>query len=135
MSNTVYGVGLYNVGSYQVSGTPYITGSAALTAGREDRIEFPNVTRTITIMNHKLTSDQPIRVHFNATGSGNVIGGMHFIELDSDEDSFTISVKCREMYVSAPTGNSADVGYRVIAELTNIPAERMYALTGSGLTE
>jgi len=132
----VYSVGLYNVGSYQVSGTPYITGSNTLAAGQEDRIVFPAVTRTITVMNHITGgSEEPIRVHFNATGSGNVVGGFHYILLNSDEDSYTISVKCKEIYVSAPSTNSTNAEYRIIAELTNIAPERMYNLTGSGLTD
>jgi len=132
----VYSVGLYNVGSYQVSGTPFITGSNMLAAGKEDRITFPAVTRTITIMNHLTgAADQPIRVHFNATGSGNVVDGYHFISLNSDEDSFTVSVKCKEIFVSAPPANTANAEYRIIAELTNIAPARMYDLTGSGLTD
>lgn len=132
----VYSVGLYNVGSYQVSGTPYITGSNTLAAGQEDRIVFPAVTRTITVMNHITGgSEEPIRVHFNSTSSGNVVGGFHYILLNSDEDSYTISVKCKEIYVSAPATNSTNAEYRIIAELTNIAPERMYNLTGSGLTD
>lgn len=43
-----YSVGLRNVGSYMVSGQPYITGSAVNT-GTEVKIEFPFVTKSITI--------------------------------------------------------------------------------------
>ena len=43
-----YGVGLRNVGSYMVSGQPFITGSA-VNAGGEVKIEFPYVTKNITI--------------------------------------------------------------------------------------
>lgn len=39
-----YSVGLRNVGSYMVSGQPYITGSAVNT-GTEVKIEFPFVTK------------------------------------------------------------------------------------------
>ena len=32
---STYSVGLHNVGSYQVAGVPYITGSSTLGAGQE----------------------------------------------------------------------------------------------------
>jgi hypothetical protein len=128
---TEYSVGLHNVGSYQVSGIPYITGSDALASGTEHKIEFPMVAKTVTVVNH---STGTVRVHFHSQDTDNVIGGFHFVELDSDEDSISMSVKCKELYVSsAGGGNSRE--YRVIAELTQIPPARMYPLTGSGLTD
>ena len=126
-----YAVGLHNVGSYQVSGIPYITGSDALASGAEDKIVFPMVARNVTVVNHSTGS---LRVHFNSKDTDNVISGFHFVELDSDEDSISMSVKCKELYVSA-IGGGQNREYRVIAELTQIPIGRMYALTGSGLTE
>jgi len=131
MASNVYTVGINNVGSFQVSGIPYITGSDSLAAGAEHTISFPYVARSVTVINH---SSDVIRVHFNSGSSGRVIDGFHFIELDSDEDSFTFNVKCTELYISAPaTGSNRE--YRVAAELTNIPVGRMYTLTGSGLTD
>ena len=126
-----YSVGLHNVGSYQVSGVPWITGSAALASGGEDQLVFPMVARNVTVINHSTGS---IRVHFNSTGSGDVYGGFHYVELDSDEDSISMSVKCKEIFVSGIGGGNTRE-YRVIAELTQIPTNRMYVLTGSGLTE
>tara|TARA_R100000152_G_C6751933_1_gene175613 strand:- start:644 stop:1057 length:414 start_codon:yes stop_codon:yes gene_type:complete len=128
----VYSVGLNNVGSYQVSGIPWITGSTALVKDTEHTISFPYVARSVCVINH---SSDTIRVHFNSKDApGNVIGGLHFVELDSDEDSYTFNVKCKEIYISAPN-NGSDREYRVVAELTNIPTQRMYTLTGSGLTD
>jgi hypothetical protein len=99
----------------------------------EEKIEFPFVTKNFTVVNH--TSDT-IRVHFNsiAAGVGHVLDGFHFVELDSDEDSYTFDVKCREVYISAPNDGSARE-FRVIASLTQIPADAMFAITGSGLTD
>ena len=71
-----YSVGLNNVGSYQVAGTPYITGSTTLGAGHETSFAFPMVTKTITVINR---SAEDIRVHFNSTGSGRVVDGNHFV--------------------------------------------------------
>ena len=126
-----YPPGLGNVGSYQVSGYPYITGSDALTSGSEHKISFPKVTRAVTVMNH---SDQTLRFSFNASGSNSkrVQDGFHYVELDSDEDSMTLNVKCKEIYVSSTAGT---VEYRVVAELTNIDTNSMGAISGSGLTD
>lgn len=128
---TEYSVGLNNVGSYQVSGVPYITGSNSLASGAEDQIIFPMVAKNVTVVNH---STGTVRVHFHSKDVDRVIDGFHFIELDSDEDSISMSVKCKELYVSA-VGGGNNREYRVIAELTQIPTGRMYALTGSGLTD
>jgi hypothetical protein len=45
-----YSVGLQNVGSYQVSGRPFLK-DLTLTAGQKTLIEFPNVTNKIKICN------------------------------------------------------------------------------------
>ena len=126
-----YPPGLSNVGSYQVSGYPYITGSDALTSGIEHKISFPKVTRAVTVMNH---SSNTLRFSFNASGSNTkrVQDGFHYVELDSDEDSMTLNVKCKELYVSSTEGT---VEYRVIAELTNIDTNSMGPISGSGLTD
>ena len=129
-----YSVGLNNVGSYQVSGVPWITGSAALAKNTEHTVSFPYVARSVSVINHTGGSNASIRLHFNSGSSGRVIAGMHYVELDSDEDSYTFNVKCKEIYVSAPDNGSTRT-YSIIAELTNIPTSRMYTLTGSGLTD
>ena len=46
MSN-IYTAGLNNVGSYQVSGIPYLSGGIDATGGVAS-LNFPNVTRWIT---------------------------------------------------------------------------------------
>jgi len=129
----VYSVGLHNVGSYQVSGTPWITGSTSLAADSEDKVEFPYVARSVSVVNY---SNQTLYIHFNSRDAdGQVINGLHYVEFDSKEDSFTFNVKCKEIYVSTPASNGGAAQYKVIAELTNIPTQRMYPLTGSGLTD
>ena len=49
MANNIYGVGLRNVGSYQVAGTPYLTASNL--SNEEKQFEFPNVTKKIIVEN------------------------------------------------------------------------------------
>ena len=115
-----YTPGIGNVGSYQISGRPFITGSAGgtpLANNTEDQINFPNVTRTITVINF---GSNAIRVHFASKDTGNTYSGKHFIELDSDEDSISMNVRTDKLFVSNfDTGGTAT--YRVIAELTGIP--------------
>jgi hypothetical protein len=114
-----YRPGVNSTGAYLVAGVPYITGSTTLTHGGEDTITFPYVTRSVTVMNH---SSKTLRVHFApaASNGGNTITGFHFVELDSDEDSITMNIRCKYLYVSAPSDAGGAREYRVIAELTPV---------------
>ena len=129
-----YKAGLQNVGSYQVSGRPWITGSLTLGIGEEHQIEFPKVAKSVTVINTDAGGDD-IRVHFNTSSApGNVISGLHYVPLNENRDSVSINCKCKEIYISAPSTNAATAAYCVVAELTSISTENMYTLTGSGLT-
>ena len=132
--------GIGAVGSYQVSGVPWITGSGAngLAVGAEDKISFPSVAKSVMVQLHDSNSDI-IHVHFNSSGSnGGVWEGNHFFPLTTDESSITFNVKCKEIYISNPPagngGSGNPSGYRVVAELTGISTTEMFVLTGSGLT-
>tara|TARA_Y100000593_G_scaffold84660_1_gene160475 strand:+ start:345 stop:764 length:420 start_codon:yes stop_codon:yes gene_type:complete len=127
------GVGLRNVGSYQISGHPYVTGST-IAAGVEKKISFPYVTKSITVIASGSTADPLIGITFNSTGStADVMSGKHVITMDSSGDSMTFDVKCKEIYIHAKAGNSTS-GFELYASLTGISERNMYALTGSGLT-
>ena len=135
-----FAAGIGAVGSYQVSGVPWITGSGAngLAVGVEDKISFPSVAKSVMVQLHDSNSDV-IHVHFNSSGSnGGVWEGNHFFPLTTDESSITFNVKCKEIWISnPPTGNGGSgspSGYRVVAELTGISTTEMFVLTGSGLT-
>ena len=92
--------GLNHVGSYQVSGTPYITGSASMASNEEDKIEFPFVTNNFTVIN---TGTKEIRVSFASTTSAHVEEHMHYVSLNSQNDSVTFSVKCKDIYINNNT--------------------------------
>lgn len=130
-----YGVGLRNVGSYQISGHPYVTGST-LGTGQEKRVSFPYVTKEFTVINSGSTGTGPkLRVHFVSTGSdANVIPGHHYVTLENDDQSITFNVKCKEIYITCTAGGTNDNGFEVVASLTNIMPNHMYPLTGSGIT-
>ena len=125
-----YSAGIANVGSYQVSGRPWITGSTALGVGLEDQISFPAVAKSVTVIND---STVDIRVYFNASGSGNVISGRHYVTLTQDRDSVDMGVRCSSIYIGNAGVTAAS--YTVFAELTGIGVGEMTTLTGSGLTE
>jgi hypothetical protein len=134
-----YKPGLGHVGSYQVAGMPYITGSTTMANNTENIIRFPSVTKSITVINRPSGSGEApdIRVHFASTGAGigNVVENNHFITLTSNKDSLTMNVKCSELYISRVDPVAGNASWQVFAELTGIPAESMLALTGSGITE
>ena len=115
MAQSYYTVGLNNVGSYQVAGSPYLT--ASVLANEEKLIEFPNVTKNIILYN---TGSQDMHFYFvSSPGVKLVLPGDQKIDMD---------IKCKELYVSASSGT----GYQLFAELTNIPAVRMFSLAGLG---
>lgn len=145
--------GLGNTAAYQVSGRPYLTGSVvengngATPAASQFKITFPYVTRTMRIVN---TGSAALRVHFaditvspalhnehnymvippdgNHYGSGSAD---NYISGSYKNRPLELNIKCRDLYVSSV--NQGQSGFQVIAELTHIPSEDMYVLSGSGL--
>ena len=106
-SKSQYQPGLQNAASYISSGHPFLSGGA-VPAGEEVKIHFPYVTKKITIT--QMTSTGSLRVHFKSRANNDVYAGHHYVTLQSFEDE-------------------------IQAELTNIPRESMFELTGSGITE
>lgn len=143
-------VGLHNVGSYMVSGAPWVTGSAnanELADGKTIRYQFPHVSKSFTVIN---IGGGDLRIHFQAgnntptissdggsgvsntdTGTDTVQSKHHYITVPAGNGSMTFDIKCSEIYLSNHSGVAT--GYEIIADLTHIPSERMYSLTGSGI--
>ena len=117
-----YSVGLHNVGSYQTSGRPWLTGSE-IGDGAEQVHHFPTVTKAFTVTTSGTMNDAgaAIRIHFVSTGSNT--------ELISTHNYITLNVKCKEVYLSSIGDNA----YELFADLTNIPTASMFTLTGSGI--
>ncbi len=121
--------GLRNAGSYQVSGHPFVTG-AIIPAATEVKIQFPYVTKKVTIIGSGSGAND-LRVYFiPATVNNKVVEGHHYISLDSHEDSVEFDLKCNEMYIQAP---KAAAGYQLYASLTLITGSSMFTVTGSGI--
>ena len=108
-----------------------MTGSLNIPPNQEDAINFPGVTKSITIINRAAPD---LLVHFAASGSGNVMDGVHYISLTEQRDSITLNVKTNILYISNVDGSLAG-HYEVFAELTGISPTQMFPLTGSGITE
>ena len=127
-----YRAGLQNVGSYQVGGTPYLTGGVIPTS-TEATITFPNVTKNVLITNTSGTIG--LRVHFNPSATANVISGHHYFTLSNKGDNVTLNSKCTEIYISLVVPGGAAGSFELVADLTGIKDAEMFALTGAGLTD
>ena len=89
MSIYKYQQGLGSVGAYQVSGTPYVTGSVVQNgdgtgAGEQFKISFPKVTKSFKI---QVTGTAPLRIHFSdVTESPALVNERNFFLAPSDRD-------------------------------------------------
>ncbi len=138
-----YEVGLHNVGSFQVAGVPYLTGAVMQEASATRVVTFPYVTNRVIILRLDASGSagdfgKSLDISFTHPNQGNTSGGLHKWRLagsDPDDPSNRIEmrVKCKELYIT--TNSDAGASWQLYAELTNIPVHRMYALTGSGLTD
>lgn len=138
MSSNFYSVGLNHVGAYQVSGTPFLSGSQLpASPGDSIRFQFPKVTKKIIF---KSNFNHVTRVHFAPWNPGdfNYTGGAepdNYLELDPGH-TIEIDVKCAEVFVSSGHAGANADDVQIYAELTNIPASRMFSLDGlEGVTE
>lgn len=124
----IYSVGINNVGSYQVAGRPWVKTFSGITSGSTQTITFPKVTKNILVINQAAVA---VRVHFcdDAT-TGDVFTNGHYVHLDSDEDSISMNIRVKELFIT-PEGGSA--GFTVFAELTNIEPENMYSYNVAGI--
>ena len=127
----VYGVGLRNVGSYQVSGHPYATGST-WNGSTEQTVSFPYVTKNFTIRNSSPSGWKKLYIRFDAVA--NMTSDTHRISLQQGE-SIKFDVKCTKVYIQGYSGAINNYEFELYASLTNIPTERMYTLSDSGIRE
>lgn len=124
MANNVYGVGLYSVGSYQVAGRPYCATGSTNSTNVRTSITFPEVSKELVVLNRHASNDLFLFFHTGSSDSNR-------FKIKAGEQQ-TFSVKCKEVFL---TGSAANTTYTLYASLTQIPAGRMYGLTGSGVTE
>jgi hypothetical protein len=120
LNNPVLGEGY--VPAYQISAVPFVTASQ-VALGEVDQIDFPTVTRFITVKN--FTASTAIAVGF--TQNGLKPANANFITL-SGSDSFSGEIRTSALFVSGAVGTAS---YQVIAGLTNIPVKNFLTVTGS----
>lgn len=127
--------GLFNVGSYQASGNPYLTGSL-IEPGQQHLYVLPAVTKRIQIQIDDVSgSVGAVRVHFADAANNNVMGGSHYWTVSktaAQSSNLDATIKCTKIYITGQSG--APVRYQILAELTNISAQEMFVLTGSGIS-
>ena len=109
---TNYKVGLQNVGSYQVSGKPFASGS--INAATALSIAFPSVTRWVQIVNND--SSNACRVGFSTDGV-TADGGVNFFTVAASSVSHPLELKLSQISLSGST----DVD--IVAGLTYISVQ------------
>ena len=124
MSIYQYKAGLQNAASYQASGSPFVTGSNGLTGVM--KIEFPKVTKSVTI--HELNNNSDLYFYFHPDAAA--LNKFCIDNTTQNHGPVTIDVKCKEIYISG-----SGVDFSLYASLTGIEAKEMFELTGSGITE
>ena len=117
----IYSVGLQNVGSYQVSGQPYLSSSITVPANSAEplEIQFDQVTKFVIIRN-ETDSAGDIRVGFSSNGLKNE----NFVRLAVSE-SLSADYKVTSVFLRSNT--TAQQSASIVAGLTNIPSERLSA--------
>ena len=132
MSSFKYTAGLNHVGSYQVSGKPFMSAFTCPASGAintAEKIEFPYVTKEITITNAIDTAHGVIRIAMSAEGLED--NSEHFL-IGSAKDgngSVTLDVKCTEIHIMSDNSHTGPVS--VFASLTNLSPARINSLSGS----
>ena len=116
-----YGVVLSNVGSYQVSGIPYLTGTTApISSSAPVEIVFPDVTQRIIVSNTGLAD---LRIGFSANGvkdtNNYFILHQHDRTTTSDYSKIDLRVKVSSIFLLSNSGSTTTT-VRIAAELTNI---------------
>lgn len=150
--------GLASAAAYQVSGTPFITGVVIPAGTQHVKVEFPCVTKSITIIVNDANKNWPtgsasgstdLNVFFGQDPTGSYpypqIFQNHYITIPSgsseNQNGFTFDVKCERVFISK--FNKDAVGsFQLIAELTSIDRYDLWKdgvggarLSGSGICE
>jgi hypothetical protein len=120
--------GLTDVGSYQLSAVPFVTGNVTVVANgaATTQISFPNVAKFVTIVNETTGTNSALRVGFSRNG----VRGTNYFILDNGE-SYTGEWRVTSVHLmgNSVTGCTASV----IAGMTNIPFSEL-PLNWSGST-
>lgn len=103
--------GLGSVGSYQISGIPFATGSLTVTTASTTVVNFPAVTRFIVVRNNNSGN---LRVGFSENG----INNSNYFILGHNE-AFAAELRVSKLFLKADSANTTAT---VVSGLTGIPA-------------
>jgi len=121
-----YRAGAQDASSYQVSGKPFVLGSLSIDTPGGDpilKVEFPSVTRWVTIVNHDTTAlskVNPLRIAFSEAGLPSS-GGTNYFTIWDGTTSYTywqlprLELKLTKLYIEGKSSK-----FDVIAGLTGI---------------
>ena len=123
---TMIPAGLGSVGSYQMSGIPYVTASLTVAANNATPtvVQFPFVAKFVTIINTGSAVTPNLKVGFSALGvSGSGASKYWLVEAHTssgkNNDYIELRVKTDKLFLLSNT-TSAVSGVYVAAELTGI---------------
>ena len=110
--------GLGSVGSYQVSGKPFTTGSLnpPNDGSAAMKIEFPSVTRWVLINAHDTTLGVNVKVAFSQNG----FSTGEFFSVYSNYNNYPFSIPALELKVSEIYLSGSATNVDVVAGLTGI---------------
>lgn len=127
--------GIADVGSYQVAGLPFIsTGTVAANGATDTVIVFPSVTKSLIIENRDANAADLLQIHFGSTANSAVSNG-RIITLPGGATALSrivLDVKCKELFLTTPSGQGNTVAYQVFAELTGIDTAQMLEINVAG---
>lgn len=116
--------GIGAAGEFQSAGLPYVTSSTAPQASSGAlRIDFPKVSRSITISN-RAADATILRVGFTENGVRNT--NFHY-QLDG-QDTVTFELRVKELWLAGAAGA---VAFTLCAGLTTVDAKDMPLLSGT----
>ena len=132
MSSFKYTAGLNNVGSFQVSGIPFTSGSIDVNNSTPVKVEFPYVTSWVQIVAHTGSADD-LRIGFSENG----VQGTNYFRMHVNNNSNQIvayddplPLKVTELWFLADSAGTAN--FDVVAGLTGIAVERVTNASPSG---
>jgi|TARA_Y100000310_G_scaffold229210_1_gene231625 hypothetical protein len=130
--------GLNNVGSYQVSGQPFTSGSCLAPASGSASlvIRFPAVTKWFQIEPHQSEENDQLRVAFSENGLHGK-GGANFRLHTSSSLCRPLDMKVSELWFMGDVNGEGTFIFDLVAGLTQIPPGRTDTSTSAsaaGLT-
>lgn len=124
--------GINNVGNYQVSGIPFVTGTLTvpIVSNTPISVTFPSVTKRVVV---HVTDTNAVRIGFSSNG----VKDTNYFLADGDKANntaqmFDMNVKCTKLYLISNDSNTVNVC--VAAELTGIVPGFDLATAYSGST-